>query len=469
MSLTKKKNLQNTILESLSSARFAAYLFILLALIIIVGTVVPQEAQVGKQALIEKYASNYSIMNSLGLTDIFHSWWYLLLMVLLAVNLSLVSFRRVFPRAKKALIWPQMIPQKVQTASLLNGADNLKGKEFFHHLEIKDWENFLAKLKKNGWSLRVERSTKSFVARKGAYHRLGPSITHVGILTILFGAFLSLIFGFNGVIKGVPGDRFIISNREDSKRSYILVTTSKIFHSPLWLGKSPEVEVEIGKTSREDHKNGSPKQWRTELIFFNNDGKLLKKQESSVNEPVSFSGIDFFQADWKRVLRIKFNSKDFEIELNKIQNSLEVAYIPASEELGLLFLLETKKPNELNVFSVKGNSSPKVFSDPKSLIASGALRFLGKARIKEEIGIGPMKIKFLGAFSQSGLQYKFSPGDQIMIAGMLILILGVLIAFGSKRVLWGFLDQDSTKFVVLGNADRLRDSFSLEFKQLMSV
>ncbi|MDX1921150.1 MAG: cytochrome c biogenesis protein ResB, partial [Candidatus Caenarcaniphilales bacterium] len=302
MNIQPKQNLNNfpsyprnfkSTLQILSSAYFAAGLFILLALIIIAGTVIPQEPQVGKQALIDKYASSYEMLNFFGLTDVFHSWWYLFLMVLLAVNLTFVSFRRVFPRAKKALVWPKMI-EKV----------NPKFQEaisFYRQLGAESFSGILEKLKKQHWLINADEANKKFVARKGAYHRLGPSITHVGILTILFGAFLSLLLGFNGVIQGVPSDRFIISAREDSKRSFILVTTSKIFHSPLWLGKSPELEVELGKTSREDHKNGSPKQWRTDLQFLDNTGKELHKQETSVNEPVSFAGIDFFQADWKRV------------------------------------------------------------------------------------------------------------------------------------------------------------------------
>ncbi|MDX1921212.1 MAG: hypothetical protein SFU25_10830, partial [Candidatus Caenarcaniphilales bacterium] len=172
-------------------------------------------------------------------------------------------------------------------------------------------------------------------------------------------------------------------------------------------------------------------------------------------------------ADWKRVLRIEFNSKNFEIELNKIKNGLEVAYIPATDELGLLFLISSKEPDSLNVFSVKSGEDTTVFSNPQALIESGNLRFIGKAKPKEQIQLGPMKIKFLGAFPKTGIQYKHSPGDAIMIIGMGILILGVLIAFGSKRVIWGFVDKDTNNLVLLGNADRLRDSFKVEFSELV--
>jgi cytochrome c biogenesis protein len=449
----------NRFIKIFSGVELAVVLFTVLAIIIFIGTTVPQEPLVGRSSLLEKYGlETYNTLRFWRLTDVFHAWWYLALMFLLALNLTVASFKRVFPGYRKATFWPAflLVPPKDQTEG------NFKTK-----LALNSWQILKERLRKNFWEIKINSTDNSLVARRGAYHRLGPTIVHIGILTILLGAFISLLWGFNGVIQGVPGDRFILSDRQDSKRSYILVTTSPVFHAPLWLGKSPEFEVEVGPTNREDHPDGTPKQWTTELKFFKNDGKEITQNVVSVNHPVSFQGVDFYQADWKRLLKLNFNEQNFEIKLDKIKDA-EVAFTSVTPELGLIFLLPQNAQN-LKLISLKGKLSSQVFKDPIKLVASGYLKPLASLSPSQAIKLGPMKFRFVGAFSQSGIQYKHSPGDGLMIIGMSILVLGVMVAFGHKRVIWAIKDPEQNAIFVIGNSDRARDLFKAEFKSLIET
>ena len=480
----KNKYISKEFTKLFSSVKLAVCLFILLAIIIFLGSCIPQEPLVGRLALIEQFGlSQYQLLKSLGLNDVFHSWWYLGIFILLALNLIVASFIKVFPRSKKTFSWPSFlkeIPRKTPPPperGLPNpfleptlrglGVKNLDSFEIPLSFSISDnhknteWNNLKQKLKNNNWEIKVNENDNSLISRKGAYHRLAPSLTHIGILTILFGALISLLFGFNGIIEGIPEDRFIISSKEDSQRSYILVTTSKIFHSPIWIGKSPEFEVEIGNTKRENYADGNPKQWFTELKFFSNNGDSLKATIASVNDPVSYAGIDFYQADWNRVLRLKFNNQDFEIKLDKIklgnQKTGEVALNQVSKDLGLLFLVTEKDEISpanwvLPPAPLERGSSRFTVTTNRFLNAS-KLKLISTKRISnsvddinlkpiaelspnQEADIGPMKFKFIGAYSKTGIQYKYSPGDIPMIIGMIILIIGVSFAFGSKRTIW---------------------------------
>ncbi|MFN5538476.1 MAG: cytochrome c biogenesis protein ResB [Candidatus Melainabacteria bacterium] len=484
----KNKYISKEFTKLFSSVKLAVCLFILLAIIIFLGSCIPQEPLVGRLALIEQFGlSQYQLLKSLGLNDVFHSWWYLGIFILLALNLIVASFIKVFPRSKKAFSWPSFLkeiprkapkcPERIPPNPFLEptlrglGGEDLDCFEIPLSFSISDnhknteWNNLKQKLKNNNWEIKVNENDNSLISRKGAYHRLAPSLTHIGILTILFGALISLLFGFNGIIEGIPEDRFIISSKEDSQRSYILVTTSKIFHSPIWIGKSPEFEVEIGNTKRENYADGNPKQWFTELKFFSNNGDSLKATIASVNDPVSFAGIDFYQADWNRVLRLKFNNQDFEIKLDKIklgkQKTGEVALNQVSKDLGLLFLVKGKDKNKIAVNNTRliselplprglggeTNEDGIGFSDtPKlKLISTNKisksledinLKPIAELSPNQETQIGPMKFKFIGAYSKTGIQYKYSPGDIPMIIGMIILIIGVSIAFGSKKTIW---------------------------------
>lgn len=448
------------VVKLFSSAWLASSLFISLAIVTLIGSCFPQEPLVGQQALIERYASNYELFHWLGFTDVFHSWWYLFLFFLLSINLTVASFKRVFPGSRKATQWPQF----------LNSVPSNFPSQFKAHIAIERWNELSTKLRKTGWEVRAQNH--SLIALKGAFHRFGPSLTHVGILAILLGAFISLLFGFNGVVQGVPGEQFVISNKEDGPRSYILVQTSKIFHSPIWLGTSPEFEVELGKTTRDDYANGQPKQWTTDLLFhsFNEQEKNKTTQKTvSVNNPVSFHGVDFYQADWKRVLQIIFNGQKFEINLDKIKGS-EVAFISVSPQLSLLFMLPQKLNGKLILVSVKGSfdaAKLQALKDPQNLLSSDELKVLGILAPNQALQIGPMQFKFVGAFAKTGIQFKSSAGDWMMIVGMVILICGVLISFGSKRTLWAIQAPSQGNIVLLGNSDRAKDLFCKEFENLV--
>lgn len=456
--MTKHK--LNKLLKIFSNVKLGIALLIILTLTTLVGTLIPQEPMAGKSALISQFGqNNYKILQWFSLNDVFHSWWYFLILFFLAINLFTVSFRRVFPGSRKGILWPQFLQE-----------ENLK--EFNlaplkTTLKTNQWQALIQKLQKAGWQIRFNDKNDSLLARKGAFHRLGPSVTHVGILTTLLGAFMSLLLGFNGNIVGVPGDRFIVSSVEDSPRSYILVQTSKIFHSPIWLGKSPEFEVEVGETSREDYANGSPKQWRTTLSFDSVQDHSSLKETVFVNHPVSFQGVDFYQADWKRVLKMQFNGQNFEVKLDKIKTA-EVAFTSVSPELGLLFLLPLNS-SKLNLISVVGKpDSQLLLNNPNELIKQGSLKLLASLSLNQSTQIGPMNFKFVGAFSQTGIQYKHSPGDWLMIIGMVILVFGVLTSFGSKRTIWAIKQINKQQVMVIANADRAKEMFVAEFQDIMN-
>jgi cytochrome c biogenesis protein len=448
------------LLNTFSSVKLGITLLITLAITTLIGTIIPQEPMAGKLVLVNQFGQNYyKILQLFSLNDVFHSWWYLVILFFLAINLFIVSFKRVFPGSRKAILWPKFL--KEENLKEFNSA-SIKAT-----LDLNKWQALVLRLQKTGWQVRFNDSNDSLLARKGAFHRLGPSVTHVGILTTLLGAFISLLFGFNGNIVGIPGDRFVVSSVEDSQRSYILVQTSKIFHSPIWLGKSPEFEVEIGETSREDYANGSPKQWRTLLSFDSVHNHSSLKETVFVNHPVSFKGVDFYQADWKRVLKMQFNAQNFEVKLDKIKTA-EVAFTSVSPELGLLFLLPFNS-SKLNLISVVGKpDSELLLKNPNELIKQGSLKLLASLSPNQSTQIGPMNFKFVGAFSQTGIQYKHSPGDWLMIIGMVILVFGVLISFGSKRTIWAMKLNNNQQVMVIANADRAKEMFVAEFQDIVN-
>jgi cytochrome c biogenesis protein ResB len=185
-----------------------------------------------------------------------------------------------------------------------------------------------------------------------------------------------------------------------------------------------------------------------------------------VNKPLRFKDIDFYQADWKRILRIVFNQQKFDINLDQIGNK-EMAFISVSKDLGLLFLI-SPQDQTLNLISVSGNLDTNILKKPQDLLKNNNLKLLASnLKQNDKTQIGPMKFQFIGAFSQTGIQFKYSPGDNLMIVGMCILLLGVFIAFGSKRFIWAVQDKAKNAFFIIAKSDRLPKDFAQELNNLV--
>src|SRR3989337_3964977 len=88
-----------------TSIKLAIFIIIILAVASIIGTIIEQNQP------LEKYRQFYSdgtirLFESLNLFDMYHSWWFLLLLVLLTVNLSCCTLDRL-PRTVKVVRNPK--------------------------------------------------------------------------------------------------------------------------------------------------------------------------------------------------------------------------------------------------------------------------------------------------------------------------------------------------------------------------
>ena len=89
----KKSKSDNKVWEILCSVRLAVIIIIVMAVACIIGTVILQQ----KSA--EEYVSRYGegltkFFSAIQLTDIFHSYWFAFLLVLLCVNLGCCTVKR---------------------------------------------------------------------------------------------------------------------------------------------------------------------------------------------------------------------------------------------------------------------------------------------------------------------------------------------------------------------------------------
>jgi len=144
----------------LSSLRLTIPLLILLAALSVIGTIIPQNAT--EQQYLRQYSKEtYYILKGLGILNMYHSWWFIGVLILLAINLIACSVKRL------PGVWHQV------------------------------------------------RKTKSNYARLGTY------LTHLSVLLILVGGVIGAVWGFKGYVEIVEGEMveaFVLNSPQQAVR-----------------------------------------------------------------------------------------------------------------------------------------------------------------------------------------------------------------------------------------------------------
>ncbi len=257
----------------LVSMKLALTLLFVLAILSIIGTILPQ----GEKVLQSGWVDNplYDLYRHLGLFDMYHSRWFLILLFLLAFNLSVCIYYRL-PTAVRHAFHPRIdvkdifiTSQPLAAEVTMKAADPMaSAREVFsrHRFRIRDGGG------------------GSAMAEKGRFAGLFSLVFHVSFLLIGVGAILVSFLGFDtrlsipdGTTAGVPGTNMKVTNH-----GFDLET----------------VEVKEG-----DRIVGyRPSVYSSDLEVFV-DGESAVRKTITVNDPLRYKGVNFHQASYYRTGR----------------------------------------------------------------------------------------------------------------------------------------------------------------------
>ena len=277
LSLSRKpeKDLISSLGEALSSLRLTIGLLIVLAVVSIFGTVIPQNAPPEEYLRVYK-AATYKILHILGLLDMYRSWWFVLLLSLLCLNLIACSVgrfrltRRLLSHSPERLDdpeWKSLSPKK----SL-----SLKGLPVDWVSSVRDG---LARRFRAPKTLE-EDGTVHFFAEKGKISRFGVYFVHLGVLVILGGALIGFFYGFRGNINLVEG--------ETAGR----VTLRNGGQIPL-----PGFKLKLEQFTVSFYSTGAPKEFKSVVTLREGD-QNVRSESIRVNHPLSHKGLSFYQSSY---------------------------------------------------------------------------------------------------------------------------------------------------------------------------
>ena len=456
MDNVEKKGIIDRIWSFFSSIKLAVVIFCLISVTSIVGTIIEQQAQPERNIkLLTKFfgenlaTSVFHILDTLGFTDMFHSWWFMSFLFIFSANLIVCSIDRL-PKIWKVASEPikPVTPEQMNTFSVK--------REIVLIAKIDDvTEHAGSILKKYGFSAAVQREDGAvqLYAEKGRYSRLGVYVTHMSILLILTGAVIGMLFGFNASLNLPEGD------------------TSSIAY------KSNMTEIPLGFQIRCDNFNvsfygntGTPKAYRSWLTILENGREVMKKV-IDVNSPLRYKGITFYQSSYgfspnrnaifqfsvtpnngsREDVNVKFGDS-FAIPGTTV--SCKVAdFSPALgvDESGKLYTFAEQMLNPA-VFLEFSDKGVRKFS--KWIVT----RLPQTWKVKD----GIVEFKHLWGAQYTGLQVRKDPGVSVVYLGCLVMAIGLYTAFFKcHERIWIRIkdDKGGVKVVMAASANKNKLAF----------
>jgi len=417
----KGKNFVESLWKKLSSIKLAIILFLIIAGISMLGTFLVQNRP--PQEYIRLFGVvGYQIMDFLGFFDLYHSFWFRLVLLLFAINLILCSIERL----------PSLI-NFLRSRPFIKNPSGFKN--FSVHFEYKTDEplDSVKKrveevLKRNGF--KISNSENFFYGRKGMLARCGPYITHLGIIVILAGAYIGSVFGFRANVTLLEGE------------STNMVYEAKKF-TPIPLG----FVIKCSKFTLEKYPNSDvPKEYISEIEVYE-DGKLVLRKNIEVNHPLTYRGLKFYQAAYGTV-----GVKEITLSVKKEDKTFEISFMgnEGKEVDGIELKIERFIENYMGM----GSAVILSISEGKKRKTIPVFQDKRMGEIHKGISELEIEIKHLLPLYYTGLEVTKDPGVNIVWAGCVLGILGMLLSFyiPVKRIFVSVFEEDEKRMVMIGGS-----------------
>ena len=416
-------------LALLSDLRTAILLLLLIAAASALGTILPQ--QEAPDLYLSRFNDdpwlglvNGSLMLGMQLDHIYSSAWFLSLLALLGLALTLCSWRRQWPALQAALRWVDYSrPRQLSKLALAETIACSDSSEALNHLATE--------LRGKGWT--VKQHADRLAARRGVIGRVGPLLVHTGLVLLLIGAAW-------GALAGQRIERFLAPGR-----SLDLLDPA---------GEN-RLSLTLNDFTIERDPAGRPEQFSSDLTL-SPPGDSQDKRTISVNHPLRYRGMTVYQADWSlATITVQIGrSPQLQLPLN--------TYTELGDQIWGLVLPTRPDGSEPVFLSTGSEQGPvQVFDASGSLITN--LRPGGDgAEVKG------LPLRVVDIMPASGLLLKRDPGVPLVYAGFAITLLGGGMSMIATRQLWAVAEQRQAKLHVAGLCNRNLAGFASELPQLIS-
>jgi cytochrome c biogenesis protein len=403
-----------------------------LAVTSIVGTVIPQNEN--PASYFRAYGEFvYKLFNLLGIFDMYHSWWFQFLILLLTINIFVCSIDRLSATWKIIFVKNPLF--NLSRFRTLPQKEVFTGKQSPEELSTVYEEVISGQF---GYT-RVEETDKGLCifAEKWRWTRFGVYIVHFSVILLLLGGLIGSFFGFEG---------FAIIPEYEKIDSLRIRNTGQV--------RALGFEVLCDDFNISFYDNGMPKEYRSSLTIIEHGNPVYKK-DIIVNDPLRYKGINIFQSSYGKMpsgalQKEKIHKKDppEDITLNVVGKESGNAYklkavigkpVDLPEGLGKFVIVEYRKSAEFGGQNIGhaylGILTPKDKDPVNILLPLHFPNFDKMRRGAVVISMAEQETKIFNPGEKSdqryytGLQITKDPGVWVVYTGFIGMIIGIFITF----------------------------------------
>jgi cytochrome c biogenesis protein len=399
--------LLNKVWKFFTSIKLTIVLLISLAATSVVGTLIPQNED--PAAYVQAFGQlAFQLFSVLGLFDMYHSWWFQTLILLLTANIIVCSIDRL------SATWKIIFAQKPSfSAARFRG---LKNKETFDDNRSPEQlkELYLPLVGRNFRQRCVETTEAGFsiFGEKGRWTRLGVYGVHASVIFLLVGGLIGSIFGFDGYAN-IPEGEAVNSIRLGNGRNTL----------PL------DFEIRCENFEVSFYDSGMPKEYRSRLTIVEN-GKPVVQKDIIVNDPLRYKGVNMFQSSYGQLppnqATISITSTKTGKSYSKKATVGKAVVLP--EKMGTFVLEGIESSASFRGQNIgdalRGTLSP-VEGKPVAVLLPLRFPSFDKMRRGEQvIAVAELKQRYY-----TGLQVTRDPGVGLVYLGFVLMILGCYVTF----------------------------------------
>lgn len=437
----------NKLWNFFASVRLTVIILLSLAITSVIGTIIPQNES--PAAYFRQYGEFfYRLFNALDIFDMYHSWWFQFLLLLLTLNIVVCSINRLSSTWK--IVFTKNPPFNLSKFKNLPDKEEFTDNRSPEQLK-KIYESFFSK---SFGHRRIEDTEKGFriFAEKGRWTRLGVYFVHLSIILMIIGGLLGSIFGFEGLVN-IPENEVV---------------------SSIMLRKTGEIQkldfgIRLESFNLSFYDSGAPKEYRSTLSIIEK-GEAVLKQDVIVNDPLRYKGINIFQSSYGTLppqkITLTFKNRETGKEFEKNAGLGEEFDIPDG---GGRFLLKDFKGS----FNFMGHNMGMTFIGTLTPVSGDAVdvflpvQFPNFDRMRKgalTVSVADFKHRYY-----TGLQVTKDPGVFIVYVGFLVMIIGCFITFfmSHQRICVEVTrSQDRSKVMVAGTANKNKMGMHMKTRKI---
>ena len=401
---------------------FALAILALIAIASSTGSFIEQDES------ISFYEQNYSnpiygfidknFILTFGLDHVYRTWWFLSLLLCLGISLISCTISRQFP----LFVNSKDYFFKKKETSFLTLPFSVKLKNIYY---LK--ETILLKIQK--MNFYIYQHGDLIYGYKGLIGRISPILVHLSLLIILGGASIGAFKNFK-VQEVLPkGEIFHIQNPINVG----------------WLTNLPTISARVNDFWVE-YENNRIHQFYSNLSLLDNYGNEIQAQTISVNNPLRYQDIDFYQSDWNLLgIRLKNTqeNKTYEFPVFSLNKKTKSWVTWVNTQQGTKILVFDQFQNNFLLYDDEG-------------------KFLEVKNVTDEIAPNLVIIDLLPS---TGLLIKYDPSIKLIYFGFGLLMITSSLSYLPYTQLW-ILNKNTYSWIG-GSTNRGKIQLEIEFENFI--